>query len=102
MRKRGRTDGNHAEIVDALLRAGCGVISLANLGGGIPDLLVYSPYSKTLWLLEVKDGSKPPSKRTLTLDQIEWHKKWPGKVHIVHNAEDALWTVWATRRWEVE
>lgn len=100
--KAARVDANQREVVEALRKAGCSVQSLASMGGGVPDLLVYSPYSKTLWLLEVKDGNKPPSQRKLTEAQVEWHKNWLGKVHIVCNAEDALWTVWATRRWEVE
>lgn len=37
-------------------------------------------------LIEVKDGSKAPSKRKLTADQAEWHKRWP--VAVVERVED--------------
>ena len=40
MRKFGKTDANHADIVDALRRVGASVVSLASVGNGVPDLLV--------------------------------------------------------------
>lgn len=80
-------DGNHGEVVEALERAGCQVLSLASLGRGVADLLVLQP-DRHIRLLEVKDGSKPPSKRKLTGLQLEWHKKWP--VAVVHSATDAV------------
>jgi len=35
-----RVDATQAEIVTALEEEGCGVISIASVGGGVPDLLV--------------------------------------------------------------
>lgn len=48
----GRVDGNHAEIVKGLRRAGIAVTSLAGMGKGIPDLLAC--FRGVLVLLEVK------------------------------------------------
>ena len=74
----GRTDANHGEIVEALLSvAGVAVHSLAGVGCGCPDLLVGAE-GKT-YLVEVKDGEKCPSHRTLTPDQKKWIKEWTGE-----------------------
>lgn len=88
MRRHAKTDDNQTEIVKALRAHGCSVVSLADVGGGVPDLLV-GKYGRN-YLLEVKDGRKPPSKRTLTADQIQWHARWKGHACIVHDIEGAL------------
>ena len=93
MRKYGRIDDNHTAIVETLRAIGCTVQSLASVGGGCPDLLVSR--NGKLWLLEIKDGDKPPSRQTLTADQIIWHNNWNGVVHIVNNVETALQAVGA-------
>lgn len=82
MRRAARLDANHAEIVQAFKEAGCGVLSLAGLGNGVPDLLVVGPDSMrggdlALFLVEIKDGSKSPSAQALTADQVAFHKDWP-------------------------
>jgi len=85
----GRIDDNHTAIVTALRKMpGCSVQSLADCAGGVPDLLV--GYGKNNYLLEIKDGTKPPSKRKLTPAQVDWHSRWAGEVHIVTCYEDAL------------
>jgi hypothetical protein len=55
----------------------------------VPDLLV--GYNNKTALIEVKDGSKPPSARQLTPDQQEWHRKWNGgTLAVVCDVESAL------------
>lgn len=71
MRTRGRTDNNQAQIVRDLRAVGCFVQSLASIGDGCPDLLVIR--AGKVHLLEVKDGSKPASKRKLTPAETKWH-----------------------------
>lgn len=89
-RRAAKIDANHADIVRALRAAGCSVQSLAAIGQGCPDILVGRAYSKW-WLMELKDGRKPPSHRQLTPDQIEWIGAWRGpKVHVVESVEQAL------------
>ena len=88
MRRSARLDRNHPAIVNALKDVGASVQSLASLGGGVPDLLVY--FMGKMYLVEVKDSAKPPSKRQLTPDQVEWHRRWGGPVHIVETIEDAF------------
>jgi Holliday junction resolvase len=83
-----RVDSNQKSIVDALRKSGCSVQHLHQIGHGCPDLLVCR--GNTLYLMELKDGSKPKSSQKLTADEIEWHRKWTGTVHIVHSAKEAL------------
>ena len=88
MRRAARTDANHEEIVKALRAVGASVQSLAAVGHGVPDLLV-GYLGKTI-LMEVKDGTKSPSKRQLTEDQVKWIDAWSGgSVFIVDNVEAA-------------
>jgi hypothetical protein len=91
MRRAAKIDRNHSDIVDALLSVGCRVQSLASAGGGVPDLLVGMPGTKQLMLMEVKDGSKPPSARKLTPDQERWHSAWSGfPVYVITSIPEAL------------
>ena len=88
MRRAAKTDANHAEIVDALRRAGCSVLSLAAVGHGCPDLLI-GRQGKML-LVECKDGAKSPSRRDLTDDQIEFLTHWRGTAVVVCSVQEAL------------
>ena len=87
--RHGRTDANQKEIVKALRDVpGCSVEVLCDVGGGVPDLLI--GIRNRNFLLECKDGNKPPSKRKLTDDQIVWHRDWQGQKAVVKNIEEAL------------
>jgi len=88
MRRAARVDDNQREIVAALRAAGASVQPLHAVGAGVPDLLV--GYRSINYLLECKDGSKPPSRRKLTDRQEEWHVKWRGQVLTVTSVDDAL------------
>lgn len=89
MRRAAHLDGNHGEIVAALRAVGCLVQSLAGVGDGVPDLLV--GYRRQVWLLEIKDGAKVPSKRKLTPAEQEWHSRWAGyPVRVVESVTEAL------------
>ena len=87
MRRKAKIDDNQTEIVKGLRAVGCSVESLAAVGKGCPDLLV--GFRGVNYLIEVKDGSKPPSKRKLTPDQVKWHDSWRGKVHTVTSLDGA-------------
>lgn len=88
MRKYGRTDNNHAIIVSALRKTGHSVVSLASVGSGCPDLLVGRNGKNCL--LEVKDISKPPSERRLTVDQVKFFESWKGQAAIAFDIQSAL------------
>lgn len=88
MRKYARLDATHKEIVAEFIRLGCKVQSLATIGNGCPDLVVAVPgHDPNCIMVEVKDGSKPPSKRGLTEDQIRWHANWSGRIWTIESVE---------------
>ena len=88
MRVRARKDENHAEIVRVIRDLGAQVIDIAQLGNGIPDLLVTTG-NKTV-LIEVKDGTKPPSKQALTEDEKEFHAFWRGELYVINSVDSAI------------
>ena len=87
-RRAAAVDANQAEIVAALRRAGATVQPLHTVGQGCPDLLV--GHKGVNHLVEVKDGSKPPSAQRLTPAQIEWHDTWRGSAQVVNSIDGAL------------
>ena len=88
MRNAARVDANQPAIVAALTAIGCTVLHLHQLGKGAPDILV--GFRGENWLFEIKDGSKPPSKRRLTPDEVDFHHDWRGQVGIVTSVEQAI------------
>lgn len=81
-----KIDANHEAVVLALRAAGATVQSLAGVGKGVPDLLV--GFKGQTLLMEVKDGFKPPSKRSLNEDQLRWHGRWNGGALAVVDSPD--------------
>lgn len=88
MRRAAKVDANQAEVVVALQKAGASVTSLAAVGGGVPDLLV--SWGGRWYVLEVKDGARPPSRRRVRANQAAWHDQQRAEVHVVLSPEDAL------------
>ncbi len=86
MRRAARTDANHADIVAALRACGCSVLSLAPMGRGVPDLLCAR--AGISWLVECKDGHKPPSARSLTADQDKFMAGWRGEVYVCNGVAE--------------
>lgn len=81
-----KVDDNHTAVVERFEALGFAVQSLASIGNGCPDLLV-SRGQKTA-CVEIKDGSKVPSKRRLSADQEAWWSRWKGKVWLVEKLDD--------------
>jgi hypothetical protein len=92
MRMAAKVDHNQKEIITAFRKFGCSVLPLHTIGQGCPDLLVSKSHHKTI-LVEVKDGSKPPSARVLTKDQEKFHSVWRGAIRIVKDLGDVIATV---------
>lgn len=86
MRRAAKIDANHDQIVSVARAYGATVQSLAAVGRGCPDLLI--GYRGHTLLVEVKDGTKPPSARQLTNQQLDWHANWKGgTVAIIKDIE---------------
>jgi hypothetical protein len=91
MRRLGRTghkDGNHDEVVEALEKHGAEIQSLAGVGYGCPDIVL--SYEGVTALVEIKDGSKPPSGRKLTDKEKEFVSRWKAPVYIVNSPGEAI------------
>ncbi len=89
MRHAKRTDNNHAQIREALRNAGYDVLDLSRCGNGVPDLSVrVSPFVAVL--LEVKDGSKPPSAQKLTAAEQQWLEHWGHITRVVNSIDSAI------------
>lgn len=89
MRRAAHVDGNHAAVVAALRHAGIGVLSLAGVGNGCPDLLC--AFRDVTVLLEVKNPDSDrgaPSK--VSKGTAEFIASWPGLVYVVWSAEEAV------------
>jgi hypothetical protein len=85
---RKRIDANQPLLVKSLRDLGASVQSLADLGKGVPDLLI--GFQGRNYLFEVKDWKQPPSKRRLTPDEKTWHELWRGNVYVIETLTDAL------------
>lgn len=84
-------DDNHHDIVGALRQIGVGVEDTSAAGSGLPDLLC--AFRGVLYLLEIKDGSKSPSRRKLTGPQVRVHAMLAQhgvRVHVVESVAAAL------------
>lgn len=92
-RTRAKVDTNQSQIVKVLRAVGASVATTHQVGKGFPDIVV--GYKGHNYLLEIKDGDKPPSQRKLTADEQEWHDKWRGTVKIVNNETEALTAIGA-------
>lgn len=88
MRRAARRDDNEQEIVKALRKAGAFVAYIDT-----PCDLIVGYQTKTI-LLEVKDGSKPPSARKLTPNEQKFFDEWTGgPLFIVTCVDEALATL---------
>jgi len=81
-----RTDGNQAAIVRALREAGASVVSLASVGGGVPDLLVGR--NGVNFLVEVKNLAG--RRLRFTPAERKFMDTWRGQVYVVTDAIQAL------------
>ena len=97
-RRAHRLDANQDAIVNALCAVpDVSVCSLAGVAAGCPDLLV--GIRGVTHLVEVKDGAKPPSRRTLTPEQRRWIERWQGSSVVVLTDDATAWE-WVQRERE--
>jgi hypothetical protein len=88
MRKRARTDSNHAKLIKQCRQIGMTVHSTHNVHDGFPDIV--AGYKGVNYLFEIKDPDKPKSARKLTDDEIAWHTTWGGSVNVIETIDDVL------------
>ena len=83
--RHGRIDGTQREMMDAARAAGAHVFSMADMGDGFPDLLIYCPWSDSYYLIECKSKCG-----RLTDAQQRWHTTYPALSHVCYSVEELL------------
>lgn len=87
MRRAARRDNGEQDIIKAMRACGAFVKSIND--EGTFDLLCW--YNGHTLLLEIKDGSRPPSARRLTDAEQKFHDEWPGSnLYIINSVQEAL------------
>ena len=81
-----RKDANHKEIAEYLIAHGASVGDLSQVKR-LCDIVV--GYKGVNELVEIKDGSKPPSQQKLTQGEQEFHDRYTGTISIVMSTDDA-------------
>lgn len=95
MRRAARVDENQSDIVSSLRAIGA-IVRVISQGDGIPDLLV--GFQGQTFLLEVKDGNKPPSARKLTPAEQKFFDEWRGgRLAVVNSVDEAIAVVLGIR-----
>lgn len=84
-----KTDANHKKLIDMLRKIpNISVFSTHTIGKGFPDIVI--GYKGLNYLIEIKDGNKPPSARKLTEDEVKFHSQWKGQINVVENFGDLI------------
>ena len=89
--KYGRTDDNQKQVVSELRKLGISVAVTSDLGHGFPDLVI--GYKGLNFLIELKDGKKPPSKRKRTQDQKDFQHDWSGWYAVACSLHEILYYI---------
>jgi hypothetical protein len=84
-----RVDRPHAEIREALEDCGCTVLDVSRVAGCGCDLVVWTPRGHA-YAVEVKDGSKPPSKRALTDSEAALAFRLPRHYRVIGSVDEAI------------
>jgi len=89
MRRAAKIDANQKQIVKSLRQLpGVSVAITSQLGEGFVDIIVGRKGFN--WLIELKDGSKPPSARKLTEDEQEFFDNWTGQIAVCNSFEEVF------------
>lgn len=85
MRRAAKKDSNHPEIVAEFIRLGCSVLDISQLKNCADIVVGKGGISR---VVEIKDGTKPPSARKLTSGELEFSRDWTGGYDVVENLAD--------------
>ena len=89
-RRAPRKDDNHHEIVDVFKKLGAHVEDVSMVEG-FCDVIVL--HHRQVYMVEIKDGAKPPSKRKLTEGESKFAARWiaaGGEWAKIETLEDAI------------
>lgn len=87
-----KVDVNHPEIVAAFRKLGYTVHSTVNMGKGFPDIICGKNINgrELNFMIEIKDGSRPPSARRLTSDEQDFASTWRGQYAVIESVEQVI------------
>jgi hypothetical protein len=84
-----KKDKNHHRVTNVLHRLGCTVTDLAEVGRGVPDVLVGVNGENVL--VEIKNPLTQYGRRGLNKRQQGFAQRWRGgPVHIIRNEDDCI------------
>lgn len=83
-----KIDSNQPTIVKQLRALHISVRVTSMVGDGFTDLVL--GFRSQNFLIELKDPSRPPSKRKLTPDEQEFFDSWRGQVNKCETLEEIL------------
>lgn len=87
MRTAAKKDDNHNKIVQFFKVCGWTVLEVHQLKNCC-DIFVSRAFQTIA--VEIKDGSKPPSKRKLTAGEFLFRQNWRGHYRLVESIEDVM------------
>ena len=87
MRRAAKIDANQPEIVEYFRKAGAVVDIVSSLPGIGYDLICN--FRDVIVLVEVKDGSKPPSERRLTDSEYAAWERHGSKFSVISSVDEA-------------
>lgn len=100
VRQRARRDVNHNLIVRIFESLGAGWLETSAVAGALDGIVGCCGIDQRV---EIKDGDKPASERTLTTPESEVFDTWPGRRPVVvETAEDAIELIYTLRRESIE
>lgn len=97
MRRSAKVDSNQPEIVKALRNIGAFVLVTSQLKNAF-DVLV--GYHGKLYIIEIKDGNKPPSQRKLTEGELKCKQGFESvsvPYHVVNSVDEAIELITSTK-----
>lgn len=81
-----KVDSNQNELFKKIRQVGATVQDISMVGHGCPDALI--GFRGKNYLIEIKDGNKPKSKRKLTPNEAEFMLTWQGQARVVNDIMD--------------
>lgn len=82
-----RVDANQKAIVKSLRGIpDVTVADTSSLGNGFGDIVI--GYKGKNWIIEIKDGNKPPSAQKLTPDEVRFHNDWKGQINVCNSFDE--------------
>lgn len=79
-----KKDSNHNAIESVLRAHGMVTLDVSALRCGFDIIAAYNPL-----IVEVKDGSLPPSRQTLTRDEEDAQRRYGVYYHVINSTEAA-------------